>query len=144
MADNRLSNWIKPEFDDDGYAFTILPNGKKKKFGWSCFHPKNLKLGDKCDIGRNSLIQAKYGVEIGEKCELGPFCYICSWSTIDDKKGKVLIKENARIGTHSTIMPGVTIGKNSIIGAHSFVNKDIPDNTIAFGIPAKIKRKKEK
>ena len=37
-------------------------------------------------------------------------------------------------------MPGVTIGANSIIGAHSFVNEDIPDNVLAFGVPAKIIR----
>jgi acetyltransferase-like isoleucine patch superfamily enzyme len=35
-------------------------------------------------------------------------------------------------------MPGVTIGENSIIGAHSFVTKDIPDNSLAFGVPAKV------
>ena len=35
-------------------------------------------------------------------------------------------------------MPGVTIGKNSVIGAFSFVNKDIPDNVIAVGVPAKV------
>ena len=38
-------------------------------------------------------------------------------------------------------MPGVTIGKNAIIGAFSFVNTDIPENVIAFGVPARIKRK---
>ena len=41
-------------------------------------------------------------------------------------------------------MPGVTIGENSIIGAFSFVNKDIPDNVIAVGIPAKVLRKIKK
>ena len=35
-------------------------------------------------------------------------------------------------------MPGVTVGKNSIIGAYSFVNKDIPDNVLAYGTPCKI------
>ena len=40
-------------------------------------------------------------------------------------------------------MPGVTIGENSIVGAHSFVNVDIPDNVIAFGVPAKVIRKIE-
>ena len=38
-------------------------------------------------------------------------------------------------------MPGVTIGENSIIGAFSFVNKDVPDNVIAFGVPVKVIRK---
>ena len=43
-------------------------------------------------------------------------------------------------GAHSVVMPGVSIGKNSIIGACSFVNKDIPNNVIAYGIPVKVVR----
>ncbi len=41
-------------------------------------------------------------------------------------------------------MPGVTVGENSIIGAHSFVNRNIPQNTISGGIPAKLNRRKVK
>jgi acetyltransferase-like isoleucine patch superfamily enzyme len=40
-------------------------------------------------------------------------------------------------------MPGVTVGENSIIGAFSFVNKDIPDNAIATGIPIKIMKRRK-
>ena len=54
------------------------------------------------------------------------------------RTGKVTIGRNARIGSHSVIMPGVTIGENSIIGAFSFVNKDIPADVVALGQPAKI------
>ena len=57
------------------------------------------------------------------------------------KVGQVILKNNCKIGSHSSVMPGVTIGENSVIGAHSFVNKNIPDNVIAFGIPAKVIRK---
>ena len=53
----------------------------------------------------------------------------------------VVLKNNCRIGSHTTILPGVSIGKNSIIGAHSMVNKNIPDNVVALGVPAKIVRK---
>ena len=60
---------------------------------------------------------------------------------IDNTNGKVILKNNCKIGSHSTILPGVTIGKNSIVGAHSLINKDIPDNVIAFGVPAKVIRK---
>jgi len=57
----------------------------------------------------------------------------------------VTLKQNCKIGSHSVIMPGVTVGENSIVGAFSFVNKDIPDNVIAMGVPAKIiKRINEK
>ena len=59
-------------------------------------------------------------------------------------KGKVHIKERALIGAGSLIRCGVTIGKNSVVGAKSFVNKDVPDYTKVGGVPAKIIRKKKK
>ena len=58
-----------------------------------------------------------------------------------NKEGKIIVKKNCKIGSHSVIMPGVTIGENSIIGAFSFVNKDIPNNVIAVGVPAKVIKK---
>lgn len=50
----------------------------------------------------------------------------------------VLIKQNAWIGAGSTILPGVTIGVNSVVAAGSVVTKDVPDNTIFGGVPAKL------
>ena len=52
-----------------------------------------------------------------------------------------MLKKNCKIGTHSSVMPGVTIGENTIVGAHSFVNKNLPANVIAVGCPVKILRK---
>jgi len=69
----------------------------------------------------------------------GTHCSIYSNSTIDSKKGPVILKKNCKIGTHSTIMPNVSIGKNSIIASYSFVNKSVPENEIWAGIPAKFK-----
>ena len=100
-----------------------------------------MKLGYKTDIGAFSYINAQCEVEIEDYVQIGSHCSIYSVSTIDGKRGKVTLKENSRIGSHSTIMPGITIGKNAIVGAHSFVNKDIPDNVVAFGCPAKIIKK---
>lgn len=141
---NRFNNWKEPIFDENGWAYeanhTIVGQfaNNKKPYGWRCFNSDNLILGDKCDIASHTLIQAKYGVEIGEHSEIGPFCYISSWSTEDNKKGKVTIGKNTMIGAHSTVMPGITIGDNVIIGAYTFVNKDIPSNCTAYGIPVKI------
>lgn len=53
-------------------------------------------------------------------------------------KRPVLIKDNAFIGAHSTILKGVTIGKNSVIGACSVVTKDVEDNEVWAGNPAKL------
>jgi maltose O-acetyltransferase len=53
---------------------------------------------------------------------------------------KTVIGSGVRIGSNSTILP-VSIGNNSIIGAGSVVTKDIPENSVVYGNPAKIKRK---
>ena len=50
----------------------------------------------------------------------------------------IIIKRNAWIGAGATILPGVTVGDNSIVAAGAVVNKDVPPNTIVGGIPAKL------
>ena len=52
--------------------------------------------------------------------------------------GHIRIKKNAWIGANATILQGVTIGENAIVAAGAVVSKDVPDNTIVGGIPAKI------
>ena len=100
-------------------------------------HKDNLELGYKTDIGAFSYINAKYGVIIEDFVQIGSHCSVYSESTIDNKQGQVKLKKNCKIGSHSVIMPGVVIGENAVIGAHSFVNRDIPDNVTAVGIPVK-------
>ena len=125
MNKSRFPNWQQPEFDSQGMT----------KWNWICKYHENLLIGKNTDIGAFTFINAIYSVEIGENVQIGSHCSLYSLSTIDNKQGKIMIKENAKIGTHSVIMPGVTIGRNSVIGAFSFVNKDIPDNAKALGIP---------
>lgn len=74
---------------------------------------------------------------IEDDVQIGSHCSIYSESTIDGEEGPVVLKKGCRIGTHSTVMPGVTIGENAIIGAHSFVNHDVPADAVAVGVPAK-------
>ena len=127
---NRFNHWKYPEIID----------GKPTKYHWIVQNKDGLELGYQTDIGAFSYINAKYGVII-EKCvQIGSHCSIYSVSTIDGTKGKVHLKKNCKIGSHSTILPGVTIGENTIIGANSLVLQDIPDNVVAFGTPAKIVR----
>lgn len=124
----RFKEWEPPEFDEQGMT----------KWGWMCQYHENLRLEKYVDIGAFTYINAKHGVEIQENVQIGSHCSIYSWSTIDDKKGKVAIKKGARVGSHSVIMPGVTVGQNTLLGAFSFVTEDIPDNAVALGVPAKI------
>ena len=131
---NRFKNWKPPVFDKFGFT----------KWGWRCQHHKKLKLGGHVDIGAFSYLNAQYGIGIGDYAQIGSHCSLYSVSTIDGKKGKIIIKQNAKIGTHSVVMPNITVGKNSIIGAFSFVNKDIPDNVLAYGVPVRIIRRLKK
>jgi acetyltransferase-like isoleucine patch superfamily enzyme len=55
-----------------------------------------------------------------------------------EPQGQVLIKSGSFIGINAVIMPGVTIGKNSVVGASSVVIKDVPDYCVAVGNPAKV------
>lgn len=128
---DRFKNWKYPKIEE----------GKPTKYNWFVQHVKNLKLGYKTDIGAFTYINAKNGVIVEDYVEIGSHCSIYSVSTIDNKEGGVVLKKNCKIGSHSVIMPGVTIGENSIIGAFGFVNKDIPSNVIAIGIPVKIIKK---
>lgn len=52
--------------------------------------------------------------------------------------GGATVKELARIGANCTILPGITIGRNSLVGAGSVVVKDVPDNAVVVGNPAKV------
>ena len=101
-------------------------------------HVKNFYMGRNTDIGAFTYINAKNNVIIEDEVQIGSHCSIYSISTIDKKEGQVTLRKNCKIGSHSVIMPGVTVGENAVIGAFSFVNKDIPENTLAYGIPVKI------
>ena len=65
-----------------------------------------------------------------------------------DRFGRVSIGDNSHIGMDAMIMPGVSIGKNCIVGARSVVTHDVPDNTVVAGVPARpigtIERYREK
>lgn len=126
----NFRHWQKPTFDKKGMT----------KWHWICQHVDKLNLGKYTDIGAFTYINAYAGVVIEDFVEIGSHCSIYSLSTIDGKKGKVIIKKSAKIGTHSTIMPGVTIGENSVVGAYSFVKDNIPPNTLCYGVPAKVIR----
>lgn len=131
MVEQRFKEWKYPKIED----------GKLTDYNWLVQNKDEFKLGYKTDIGAFTYINAKFGVAIEDYVQIGSHCSIYSLSTIDNKEGKVVLKKNCRIGTHSVVMPGITIGENSIIGAFSLVNQDIPDNVLAHGIPARIIRK---
>jgi acetyltransferase-like isoleucine patch superfamily enzyme len=132
MSDpSRFKDWEYPE----------IKEGQPTKYNWVVQHLANFSLGYKTDIGAFTYINAKHGVIIEDLVQIGSHCSVYSVSTIDNKEGKVTLKKNCKIGSHSVVMPGVTVGENSVVGACSFVNRDIPDNVVAAGVPARVIRK---
>jgi len=119
----------------------IIEHGTLTEYNYIVQYPENLKAGKNFDIGTFTYINCRFGVEINDDVQIGSHCSIYSQSTIDSKQGKVVLKKNCKIGTHSTIMPNVIIGENSVVGAYSFVTQNIPDNELWFGVPAKFIKK---
>jgi maltose O-acetyltransferase len=113
---------------------------------------RGVKIGDNCkffDPDSNVIdVQKPYLLEIGNSCkithgviiETHDFSYSVLRIAYGDllcKNGAVKIGNNVFIGMNSIILPGVTIGDNCVIGAGSVVTKNIPDNTVWGGNPAK-------
>lgn len=126
--EDRFKDWKMPEIEE----------GKPTKWNWVVQGLAGLELGRQTDIGAFTYINASHGVEIQDLVQIGSHCSIYSVSTIDGKTGRVVLKRNARLGSHTVVMPGVTIGENSVVGAFAFVNRDIPANVVALGQPAKV------
>lgn len=90
-----------------------------------------------------------YLVEIGNHVEITGGCQFvthdgAAWVLREfeglekiDKFGKITVGNNVFIGLNTTILPGVTIGDNCVIGACSLVNKDVPSGEVWAGVPAK-------
>lgn len=115
---------------------------------------KNASIGKNCKISSHTFICE--GVEIEDNVFVGHNVTFINdkfprsvnldgsmqseedWAVV-----KTLVKKGASIGSSVTVMCGVTIGENSIVGAGAVVTKDIPANSIAAGVPAKIIKKVE-
>ena len=109
------------------------------------------KIGENCEIYSSVDFGSEpYLIEIGDYVRLTDDVKITThdggtWVLRNngmfpnaDKFGKVIIGNNVHVGIRSIIMPGVTIGDNVIIGAGSIVTKNIPKNSVAVGVPAKV------
>jgi|SRR3990167_4510424 len=105
---------------------------------------KNVKIGNRTRISSHTFICE--GVEIGDDCFISHLCAFTNDLFKENKENWILRKtkvgNNVRIGSGVTLLP-VNIGNSAIIGAGSVVTKDVPNNAIAYGNPAKIIYKKD-
>ena len=120
--------------------------------GWprarnALFRFTGMKIGKNCSISQRAipdpLLPELIEFEEGSGCGIG--VKLLTHNAMNIKHGSfsfgpIKVCKNARIGAYSIILPGVTIGEGSIIGANSLVTEDIPPFSIAFGSPAKVIR----
>lgn len=124
------------------YVSTISPLAQignyEVKIGKGSNILMNAVFSNSVTIGKGCMIY--YNVILTHDCVLGDFVEVSPCAIF---LGRCKVGSFTHIGTNVTILPDVTIGKNVIIGAGSVVTKDIPDNVVAFGSPAKVVRKLE-
>ncbi|MGN0618442.1 MAG: sugar O-acetyltransferase [Ruminiclostridium sp.] len=106
---------------------------------------KNLHIGKNVFINSGCKFQDQGGIYIGDGALIGHNVVIATLNhdfNPEKRRGMypkpVTVGKNVWIGSNSTICPGVTIGDNAVIGAGSVVTKDIPENMVAAGVPAKV------
>ena len=108
-----------------------------------------IKIGHDSFINHNAYFMDGGGIEIGHHCFIGPDCgiYTAKHPIIPQERNTgleqalpVKIGDNCWIGAKATILPGVTIGEGTVIGAGSVVTKDIPSGVIAAGNPCRVIR----
>jgi len=144
------------------YAGSRIGNGFQTGQGAS-IREDNV-IGDDVSIGTNAVLE--FGNRIGNRVRVHSCCFLEMVTIGDDVfigpnvvftddphpmkcprylecKGGVTVKRLARIGAHSTLLPGVVVGENALVGAGSVVTRDVPPGTVVAGNPARVVKKVE-
>lgn len=109
---------------------------------------KYVSIGDGTYANMNLTLIDDWKITIGKHVLIGPNVTLCTTGHPIDPKHRqdgmysfpITIGDNVWLGGNVMVLPGVTIGENSVIGAGSVVTKDIPANVVAFGAPCKVYR----
>ncbi|MFP4975543.1 sugar O-acetyltransferase [Paenibacillus sp. CN-4] len=141
---------------DDDYDMSILKElfaevGENVyiESNFRCEFGFNISIGNDVYINHDMIILDCNEVKIGNDVYIGPRAGLYAANHAEDpveraEKGvysaPIILEDNVWLGGDVKITPGVTIGKNSIIGAGSVVIKDIPPNSVAAGVPCKVIR----
>ena len=130
--------------------------GNNFRSGHNALVRENTEIGDNVLVGTDSVIDGD--CRVGNNVSIQTGVYVTRYTTVEDgvflgpccvttndkymKYGAALkgpvIKQGARIGANSTIMPGITVGEGAIVGAGSVVTRDVPPHKMVTGVPARV------
>lgn len=110
----------------------------------------NLTIGNDCYIGRDCLFDLTGKISIGNKVTISHRAVLnthtnagkspVGQNTLKESSGNIKINDGTYLGSNVTVLESVAIGRNTIIGAQSLVNKGITNDVTAFGIPCKVRK----
>ena len=108
---------------------------------------KNITLGKRVFLNSGCKFQDQGGVTIGDDCLIGHNTVFATLNhdlapsrRADMHPAPILIGRNVWIGSNVTVLPGVTVGDNAVVAAASVVTKDVPENSVVVGSPARVVR----
>lgn len=144
---SRLLNLLK-----EAQLHNLAPRFKSCGCHITLFYPlcvygaENMTVGDNVSIGAFTHIWASGGIRIGNRVMIASNNAITTlthdYHLANMQKTllckEIVIEDDAWIGAHSTILPGVTIGKGAVVGAGSVVTKDVEPYAIVVGVPARL------
>jgi maltose O-acetyltransferase len=156
-ARQYIENFHKAAFDADDERMTILKSLFKKTGKWlkiepafRCDYGYNISVGENFFANFDCVFLDVCEITFGDNCMLGPGVHIYTAThpldPTERNSGleygkKVVIGHNVWIGGRAVILPGVTIGDNVVIASGAVVHKDVEDNVVVGGNPAKVIKK---
>jgi len=125
--DNEVKlNWLN-SYSNNYIRFPNIEMGHGIRINWNSYIDGDVKIGNFVKLNAFTMI--------GHGASIGDYTYISQFVNLDNS---ATIGKKCYIFEHSIILPKVCVKDNSIIGAGSVVTKDIPENVIAYGSPAKV------
>lgn len=110
-----------------------------------------VRIGKRCIIGRGSHVIGHWSIQLGDEIQTGPYVYITDqnhsyedphepvgWQTPSERA--VSIGSGSWLGANVVILPGTTLGRNTVVAAGAVVRGEFPDHVVLGGVPAKVLR----
>lgn len=100
-----------------------------------------VKIGENCWISSDARVDIRRGkITIGNKVNIAGGAYILGHARTGRRKAgqETRLEDNVKVYVNAVVLPGTTVGENSIVGAGAVVTKDIPPNVVVMGNPARV------
>jgi maltose O-acetyltransferase len=139
----RLRGWLFRPF------FGLCGPGLRLNSNVTFLYPSCIRIGRDVLIGKGDWIDGSGGINIEDEVLLSPYCVITSSSHTfrdnsasrgKDRHAPTRVGRGSWLGAHVTVTAGVSIGRGVLVAANAAVTKDIPDNVLAGGVPARVIR----